>query len=319
MTTKGIYVTDIEAGNKVNDVFLVTEKNLAVSQKGSPYLNLRLRDKTGEIDGRVWENAIQFNRSFQKGDVIALRSRAVNYRNIMQLSISHIEKVDESTIEPADYSPATSFNIDDMYEELMTYVEGINNSPLQELLNAIFRDEEINTAFKRAPAAKGLHHCYIGGLLEHTLSVTQLLDMAAQHYRNVNRDLLITGGILHDIGKIYELSFAKMIDYTDRGRLVGHIVIGVEIVDQKIAALDNFPEQLALELRHILLSHHGVLEFGSPKRPKTLEAQLVNMIDDLDAKINAFQGFIDSSNDDESHWTPYHRLFERFIYKGSDQ
>jgi len=300
-------------------MFFVTEKNLAVSQKGSPYLNLRLRDKTGEIDGRVWENAIQFNRSFQKGDVIALRSRAVNYRNVMQLSISHIEKVDDSTIEPADYSPSTSFNIDDMYEELMTYVEGINNPHLQELLNTIFHDEEIRTAFKRAPAAKGLHHCYIGGLLEHTLSVTQLLDMAAQHYRNVNRDLIIAGGILHDIGKIYELSFAKMIDYTDRGRLVGHIVIGVEIVDQKIAALDNFPEQLALELRHILLSHHGVLEFGSPKRPKTLEAQLVNMIDDLDAKINAFQGFIDSSNDDESHWTPYHRLFERFIYKGSDQ
>jgi 3'-5' exoribonuclease len=319
LTTKGIYVTDIEAGNKVNDAFLVTEKNLAVSQKGSPYLNLRLRDKTGEIDGRVWENATVLNRTFQKGDVIAIRSRAVNYRNVMQLSISHIEKVDDSIIEPADYSPATSFNIDDMFEELMTYVEGITSPPLQELLNAIFHDEQILTAFKRAPAAKGLHHCYIGGLLEHTLSVTRLLDMAAQHYRNVNRDLLIAGGILHDIGKIYELSFAKMIEYTDKGRLVGHIVIGVEIVDQKIAALDSFPEQLALELRHILLSHHGVLEFGSPKRPKTLEAQMVNMIDDLDAKINAFQGFIDSSNDDESHWTPYHRLFERFIYKGSDQ
>jgi 3'-5' exoribonuclease len=318
LTTKGIYVTDIEAGSKVNDVFLVTEKNLAVSQKGSPYLNLRLRDKTGEIDGRVWENATQFNRSFQKGDIIAIRSRAVNYRNVMQLSISHIEKVDDSVIEPADYSPASSFNTDDMFEELMAYVEGIKSPPLQELLNAIFHDEQILTAFKRAPAAKGLHHCYIGGLLEHTLSVTQLLDMAAQHYRNVNRDLLIAGGILHDIGKIYELSFAKMIDYTDKGRLVGHIVIGVEIVDQKIAALDDFPEQLALELRHILLSHHGVLEFGSPKRPKTLEAQIVNMIDDLDAKINAFQGFIDSSNDDESNWTPYHRLFERFIYKGSD-
>jgi len=317
--TKDLFVTDIEAGNKINGMFLVTEKNLAVSQKGAPYLNLRLRDKTGEIDGRVWENAIQFNKSFQKGDVIALRSRAVSYRNVMQLSISHIEKVDDSAIEPVDYSPASSFNTDDMFEKLMVFVEGIKSPPLQELLNAIFHDEQILTAFKQAPAAKGLHHCYIGGLLEHTLSVTQLLDMAAQHYRNVNRDLLITGGILHDIGKIYELSFAKMIDYTDKGRLVGHIVIGVELVDQKIATLNDFPEQLALELRHILLSHHGVLEFGSPKRPKTLEAQIVNMIDDLDAKVNAFQGFIDSSSNDESHWTPYHRLFERFIYKGSDQ
>lgn len=312
-------MTDIEAGNKINGMFLVTEKNLAVSQKGSPYLNLRLRDKTGEIDGRVWDNAKEFNRLFQKGDIIAIRSRAVNYRNVMQLSISHIEKVDDSLIDPADYSPATSFNIDDMFEELMSYIEGIKSPPLRELLNAIFHDDHILTAFKRAPAAKGLHHCYIGGLLEHTLSVTRLLDMAAHHYRTVNRDLMIAGGILHDIGKIYELSFAKMIDYTDKGRLIGHIVIGVEIIDQKIAALDDFPEQLALELRHILLSHHGVLEFGSPKRPKTPEALLVNMIDDLDAKINAFQGFIDSSNDDESHWTPYHRLFERFIYKGSDE
>jgi 3'-5' exoribonuclease len=319
VTTKDLYVTDIEVGNKVNGVFLVTEKNLAVSQKGSPYLNLRLRDKTGEIDGRVWENAEEFNKLFHKGDVIAIRSRAVNYRNVTQLSISHIEKIDDSLIEPADFSPATALNIDDMYDELMSYIDGITSPPLQKLLNAIFHDDEIRTAFKRAPAAKGLHHCYIGGLLEHTLSVTQLLDKAAQHYRNVNRDLLIAGGILHDIGKIYELSFAKMIDYTDKGRLVGHIVIGVEIVDQKIAALDDFPEQLALELRHILLSHHGVLEFGSPKRPKTLEALLVNMIDDLDAKINAFQGFIDSSNDDDSHWTPYHRLFDRFIYKGSDE
>lgn len=317
MITKNIYVKDIEAGNKVNDIFLVTEKNLAVSQKGSPYLNLRLRDKTGEVEGRVWENAAALNRLFQKGDVIEIRSRATSYRNVTQLSISQIAKVEDSHINPADYSPASKSDIDKMFEDLMKFVEEIKTPPLRELMNAIFNDKEISHAFKRAPAAKGLHHCYIGGLLEHTLSVTKLLDLAADHYRQINKDLLITGGILHDIGKIHELSFMKITDYTDRGRLIGHIVIGVELVDEKISSIENFPEQLALELKHILLSHHGVLEYGSPKRPKTLEAVIVNMIDDLDAKVNAFQEFIGGSSDDESHWTPYHRLFERFIYKGN--
>ena len=313
---KNIYVKDIEAGNKVNDVFLVTEKNMAVSQKGSPYLNLRLRDKTGEIEGRVWENAAHLNRIFQKGDVIEIRSRAVNYRNITQLSISQIAKMEDSDTNPADYSPASKSDIDEMFQELMFFVEKITTPPLKELLTAIFSDDKILYAFKRAPAAKGLHHFYIGGLLEHTLSVTRLLDLAANHYTRINKDLLITGGILHDIGKIHELSYKKIIDYTDVGRLIGHIVIGLELIDEKIASIEDFPEQLALELKHIVLSHHGALEYGSPKRPKTLEALIVNMIDDLDAKVNAFQEFIDGASDDESNWTPYHRLFERFIYKG---
>jgi 3'-5' exoribonuclease len=313
---KNIYVKNIEAGDRINDRFLVTEKNMAVSQKGSPYLNLRLRDKTGEIEGRVWENAAHLNRIFQKGDVIEVRSRAVNYRNITQLSISQIAKMEDSDTNPADYSPASKSDIDEMFQELMFFVEKITTPSLKELLTSIFSDDKILYAFKKAPAAKGLHHFYIGGLLEHTLSVTRLLDLTANHYNRINKDLLITGGILHDIGKIHELSYKKIIDYTDVGRLIGHIVIGLELIDEKIASIKDFPEQLALELKHIVLSHHGALEYGSPKRPKTLEALIVNMIDDLDAKVNAFQEFIDGASDDESDWTPYHRLFERFIYKG---
>lgn len=318
MITKGIYIKDIDVGNRVNDLFLATDKTLAVSQKGTPYLNLRLRDKTGTIEARVWENAEELNKLFQKGDVIEIRARAVSFRNIIQLNVSHIRKTDDSEIEPADYSPATVYNIDEMFEALSRFVDKITSPYLGALLESIFNDDDILFAFKRAPAAKGMHHSYIGGLLEHTLSVTRLLDMAADHYTNTNRDLLLTGGILHDIGKIHELSFQKLIDYTDQGRLVGHIVLGLELVNTKIARIEGFPEHLALELRHILLSHHGVLEYGSPKRPKTMEALLVNIIDDMDAKINAFQGFIDSSNDDQSNWTPYHRLFERFIYKRKD-
>ena len=317
MNTKNIYVKDMRAGDRVSDLFLVTEKNMAISQKGNPYLNLKLRDKTGEIDGRVWDRAAEMNGTFRTGDIIHVQSQAVSFRNIVQLSISKISVVDDPAIAPADYLPSSASNIPEMFEALMDMIRTIQNPHLKALLELIFGDEETADVFRKAPAAKGFHHAYIGGLLEHTLSVTRLLDLVTQHYRHVNRDLVIAGGILHDIGKIHELSFNGTMDYTDEGRLIGHIVLAVEFVDTKIAAIENFPRQLALELRHILLSHHGTLEFGSPKRPKTVEALIVNFIDDLDAKTNAFGEFINVPGN-ESNWTPYHRLLERFIYKGQE-
>jgi len=315
LTTKDIYVKDIRAGDRVSDIFLVMEKNLAISQKGNPYLNLKLRDMTGEVDGRVWDRATEMNNIFQTGDIIRIQSYAVSFRNVVQLSISKITVADDPAINPADYLPSSASNSSEMFESLMNIIGTIDNPHLKALLELIFSDEEIADSFQKAPAAKGFHHAYIGGLLEHTLSVTQLLDLVANHYQKANRDLIITGGILHDIGKIYELSFKGSMNYTDEGRLIGHIVMAVELVDAKIAELEGFPKQLALELRHILLSHHGTLEYGSPKRPKTLEALIVNFIDDLDAKMNAFGEFISNSGD-ESSWTPYHRLLERFIYRG---
>ncbi|NQU03290.1 MAG: HD domain-containing protein [Syntrophaceae bacterium] len=316
MNAKTVYVKDINPGDRVNDTFLVMEKNMASSQKGNPYLAIKLRDNTGDVDGRVWDNAVELNRRFKRGDIVGIQSRAISYRNVMQLSISDIESVDESLFNPTDYFPSSKLNIEEMFEDLIDFVGTVETPQLKALLEQIFRDEEIAFAFKNAPAAKGFHHFYIGGLLEHTLSVVQLLEKTAAHYDETKRDLIIAGGMLHDIGKIKELSFSKMIDYTDEGRLIGHISLGLELIDEKIARIEDFPEQLAMELRHIILSHHGVLEYGSPKRPKTLEALIVNFIDDLDAKVNAFQTFIESSTDDESDWTPFHRLLERFIYKG---
>lgn len=315
MNTKNIYVKDIRAGDRVSDIFLVTEKNMAISQKGNPYLNLKLRDRTGEVDGRVWDSAAEMNNLFQAGDIIRIQSQAVSFRDVLQLSISKITVADDPAINPADYLPSSASDISEMFETLMGIISTVGNPHLKALLELIFSDEEIADSFQKAPAAKGFHHAYIGGLLEHTLSVTQLLALVADHYQDVNRDLVIAGGILHDIGKIHELSFKGSMNYTDEGRLIGHIVIAVELVDAKIAEIEDFPEQLGLELRHILLSHHGTLEFGSPKRPKTLEALIVNFIDDLDAKMNAFGEFI-SSSEGESSWTPYHRLLERFIYRG---
>jgi len=313
---KSIYIKDIRPGDKILDSFLVAEKNLAFSQKGSPYLNLRLKDRTGEVEGKIWENADEWDKQFKKGDVIQVQSRAVSFKNTLQLSIHDIEKLDEPDINPADFFPTAGRDIEEMFTELMSYVGEMETPYLKSLLESFFKDEAIAMLFKKAPAAKTFHHVYIGGLLEHTLSVVQLLEQVADHYNGIDRDMLITGGLLHDIGKIYEFSYDRIIDYSDQGRLVGHIVIGVEMLDKKIATINDFPEHAAMELRHLLLSHHGTQEFGSPKRPKTLEALIVHYIDDLDAKVNAFQGYIDESPDDDSKWTPFHRLFERFIYKG---
>ena len=315
MKSKSVYVKDIKPGEKVNELFLVTEKNLAFSQKGTPYLNVRLKDKTGEVDGKIWENAIGWDKLFSKGDVIKAQGGAVSFRSTVQLSITGIMKVEDSAIDIAEYLPVAKGDIDAMFDDLMAFVEQIETSCLRELLRLFFDEGEVAKLFKQAPAAKSFHHVYIGGLLEHTLSVIRLLDQVTKHYQGINRDLLITGGILHDIGKIYEYKYERMFDYSDEGRLIGHIVIGLEMLDARISTVEGFPTQLAMELRHLILSHHGTQEFGSPKRPKTPEALIVHFIDDLDAKVNAFQEFIQDSGSD-SHWTPFHKLFERFIYKG---
>lgn len=317
MTGKAIYAGDIKTGDRVNEVFLAGEKNLAYSQKGSPYLNIRLRDKSGEVDGKVWDNALAWDKAFKKGDLIRIQARALSFKNAIQLSILEIRKVEDDEVDLADFFPVARGDRDAMFAELLGYAGQVKDPFLSALLGAFLRDEKIASLFRRAPAAKGFHHIYIGGLLEHTLSVVRLLDKAAGHYQGINRDLLIAGGILHDIGKIYEFSFERIVEYSDAGRLVGHIVMGVEMVDARIAAIPGFPEQTAMELRHLILSHHGVLEYGSPKRPKTLEALIVHYMDDLDAKVNAFQESIREAGDGESDWTPYHRLFDRYIYKGA--
>lgn len=315
MKIKEIYLKDIQQGDKVVSSFLVNEKNMAFSLKGSPYLNVRLKDKTGELDGKVWENAVELDKLFRKGDIIFIEGRAANYKNAIQISITNIRKLSPDDVDTADYLPAVNADVDTMFNEMLGYIDSIKDKFLRTLLDAFFQDEATVSHFKRAPAAKGFHHIYLGGLLEHTLSVVRLLQKIADHYPELNRDMLMTGGILHDIGKIHEFSYQSIIDYSDEGRLIGHIVMGVEMVNKKIAMMDDFPQQLALELRHIILSHHGEFEFGSPKRPKTLEALVVHYIDDLDAKFNAFKTFMKDAADNDSDWTNYNRFLERFLYR----
>lgn len=316
MKTKDIYLKDIKQGDKVASTFLAAEKNMAFSLKGAPYLNVRLKDKSGELDGKVWDNAIEFDHQFKKGDIIYIEGRAASYKNAIQISIVNIKKYAGDDIDPSDYLPMAKGDVAAMFNEMLTYIEKIKTKPLQALLQSFFNDQKTAELFQRAPAAKGFHHIYLGGLLEHTLSVVRLLDKVADHYPSLDRDLLLAGGMLHDIGKIYEFNYESLIEYSDEGRLIGHIVMGVEMMNKKIEAIPDFPAPLALKMRHIILSHHGEFEFGSPKRPKTLEALVVHFIDDLDAKLNGFQSFINDSNNPDSDWTVYNRFFERFLYKG---
>ena len=319
MKTKEIYLKNIKQGDNIASSFLVAEKNMAFSQKGSPYLTVKLKDKTGEIESKVWENAVALDQLFKKGDIIFIEGRAANYKNSIQISITSIMKIPWDEVESTDYLPAAKADVKEMFNELLGYVEKVNDKFLKALLNSFLQEEETASLFQRAPAAKGFHHIYLGGLLEHTLSVVRLLEKVADHYPSLNKDMLITGGILHDIGKIYEFSYNNIIDYSDEGRLIGHIVMGVEMINKKIAAINDFPMQSALELRHIILSHHGEFEFGSPKRPKTLEALVIHYVDDLDAKFNAFQTFMADSANNDSDWTIYNRFLERFLYKGKPQ
>lgn len=315
MKSKSIYLKDIKQGEKISSSFLVAEKNMAFSLKGSPYLTVKLKDKTGELDGKVWDNAVEFDQQFKKGDIIAVEGRANTYKNSIQISIVGIKKCNWEEVEPTDYLPGAKGDVDGMFNELLDYVDTVQNEALHTLLYAFLKDEKTAELFKRAPAAKGFHHIYLGGLLEHSLSVVRLLIKIAEHYPHLDRDMLIAGGLLHDIGKIYEFSYDQLIEYSDEGRLIGHIVMGVEMIDKKIAAIPDFPAQLALELRHLILSHHGEFEYGSPKRPKTMEALAVHYVDDLDAKLNAFQALTANSNNADSDWTTYNRFFERYLYK----
>lgn len=317
MKTKDIYIQDIKQGEKIASIFLVAEKNMAYSQKGSAYLNVRLKDKTGELDAKVWDNAPELDRIFKKGDIVYIEGRVLSYKNALQVSIVTVKPCAPDDVDPSDFLPKSLLDTTAMFQDLLGYLDTITSAPLKALLASFFHDEKTAELVRRAPAAKGFHHTYLGGLLEHTLSVVRLLDRAAEHYPQLNRDLLLAGGMLHDIGKIYEFSYDSLIGYSDEGRMIGHLVMGVEMINKKIEAILDFPPQMALELRHILLSHHGELEYGSPKRPKTKEALVIHFMDDLDAKLNAFEIFVAADNaNSDSEWTNYNRFFERYLYKG---
>jgi len=309
------FITDIRAGDRVDDIFVLSEKILSQKKDGNNFLNITLSDKTGTIKGVVWDNVDQIAAGITSGDFAHVNGSVSEYRGTLQVVIKIMEPFPSDRIDPSDFLPQTSRDIEGMFERLVKRMESIATDYLKALIDAFFKDKEFVNKFKTAPAAKKMHHAYIGGLLEHTLSMTSLADKIAGHYSGINRDLLLSGAILHDIGKVDEFEYQFKIDYSDKGRLLNHIVIGLKMVDEKLSEIKYFPEDQVLLLKHLIVSHHGTREFGSPEPPKTIEAVLLNYIDEIDSKVNAIRDFIAAEDPDET-WTSYHRLLERHFYKG---
>jgi 3'-5' exoribonuclease len=313
---KKVYVADIRERDQVESLFLVRDKITAMAKNGKPYLTLKLMDKTGELEGRLWDRVDELSARFERDDFILVRGKASSYLGKMQLVIQELEKLDEKQVVLGDFLPVAAESPVMLQQRLFKLLETLGNPHLRQLMQAFVADAEFLDKFQAAPAAKSMHHVYLGGLLEHSLAIAALVDDVTARYPELDRDLLIVGALLHDVGKVEELTYQRSFDYSDAGKLLGHIMLGVEMVEEKLRQLPDFPKSLAVHLKHLLLSHHGQYEYGSPKRPKTLEAVVLNYLDDLDSKINGIRSHIARDTQNESAWTSYHRLYDRYFYKG---
>ena len=315
---KARFVKDIKEGEQVRDLFLVGNKAQLVSNTGKPYLNLILRDRTGQFEGRVWDRAEEIGKRFDRDDIVEVSGTAIQYQGRMQLKVHDAQKVAGAKPDLGDFLPVTKRGIDPLWRQLRELVAGVADKPLRTLLDSVFPDPpdaDLARRFRQAPGGKSMHHDYIGGLLEHTVSVAGICLHLATHYEGVDADLLVAGAVLHDIGKVQELSYEGAFDYTDEGRLLGHLYIGAEYAGRVCASLPGFPPEKAMLVKHMILSHHGELEYGSPKRPKTLEAILLHFVENMDAKVAAFRDAV-SEMREGARWTDYQRMFERYLYAG---
>lgn len=311
------FVTDLVAGRAVDDVFLLAERNMAHKKDGNPFLNVTLSDRSGQIKGVVWDQVERIAAAAAEGDFVHVRAQVGEYRGSLQLVVKEMARIPAEQVDSADFLATTARDVDKMIVRLKEMTGRMQNRHLKALFEAFWADTDFVAAYCRAPAAKHMHHAYIGGLLEHTLSMAVLAELIAGHYSGVDRDMLLAGVILHDVGKLRELEYANRIDYTDEGRLLSHIVIGLAMVDEKLRQVPDFPTLQIQLLKHMMISHHGAREFGSPEPPKTIEAVLLNYIDEMDSRVNSIRDYVAQDTSDGS-WTPYHRLLERHFYKGPD-
>ena len=303
------YIQEFREGSAVKDIYLCKQKNIATTKNGKEYFNVILQDKTGCVDAKVWEPNSFGISDFNSHDYVFINGDVTSFNGALQVNIKQARVADEGDYDPKDYFPVSSKNVDDMFTELLGIIETIKNPSLKALLEAFFvKDEAFIKAFKQSTAAKTVHHGFIGGLLEHTLSVTKLCDYYCKTYPVLKRDLLLTAAICHDIGKVREISLFPENDYTDEGNLLGHIVMGSEMVTDKMREIPNFPKTLGNELKHCIVAHHGKLEFGSPKTPALMEAVALNYADDTDAKLEMFTELVNRT--DTYEWQGYNRLLE---------
>lgn len=311
------YIESFREGERINEIYLCKFKQAALTKAGKPYDNVILQDKTGTIDAKIWDPGSVGIDEFDALDYVAITGDITSFQGNLQLSIKRARKVNEGEYEPKDYLPTTDKDVNEMYAELMQYIQSVNNPYLSKLLHTFFDDEDFAKKFKFHSAAKSVHHGFVGGLLEHTLSVTRNCDYFAKNYPFLNRDLLLASAMFHDVGKLKELSTFPANDYTDAGQLLGHIMIGAEWVGEVIRTIDGFPEVLANELKHCILAHHGELEYGSPKKPALVEALALSFADNLDAKMETVREMLVNVPDHNLEWQGYSRLLESNIRRTS--
>ncbi len=310
------WIGDIREGDVVSGRYLVREKRMGTTKRGDAFLTISLADRTGAVEAKIWNEAEAVSSRFKPGDILQVQGKATSFRERIQLTLSSFEVAD-GAVDRSLFMESSPESSRAMTARLRKLMQEVRNPHLRALIELFFTDKEFMRRFTTAPAAKHFHHSYLGGLLQHTLSVCEIIRLMADHYPHLDRDLLFTGAIFHDIGKVRELTWDLQINYTDEGRLVGHLVQGTILLEEKITGLKAFPQALALRLKHLILSHHGEYAFGSPKRPKFLEAIVLHLADDLDAKINGLGRFFEKDGN-EGAWTDYNRLFERYFLKGND-
>ncbi len=308
------FIKDLKPGDRVSDIYMCKHKLSATTKNGKEYYSVTLQDKTGVVDAKVWEPNSDGIDEFDDTDCIDVFGEVTSFNGALQVNIKRARKCHEGEYDMALYLPVSSKNIDDMYKELLGIINSIENPYLKKLLEEFFvNDQAFITAFRKSSAAKTVHHGFIGGLLEHTLSVTKLCDYFSRSYPLLKRDLLLTAAICHDIGKTKELSLFPVNDYTDEGQFLGHIVMGAEMVGEKASKISGFPIILKQELQHCILAHHGEFEYGSPKKPAIIEAVALNLADNTDAKMETFTELL--GNITTPGWQGYNKFFESNIYE----
>lgn len=303
------FIGNLREGDRTVDIYLCKQKQALRSKSGKNYFSMLLQDKTGTIDAKIWDLSNGINH-FEAMNYIQVEGEVTSYQGNLQLNVRRVRVASEEEYNPADYLPCSRYSVSDMYRELMKYIETIENPKMKQLLRSFFiEDKELAKIFSNHSAAKSVHHGFVGGLLEHTLGVVRMCDFYCKQYPVLNRDLLLTAAMLHDIGKTKELSPFPENDYTDDGQLLGHIVIGAEMVGERIRKIPGFPAKTANELKHCILAHHGELEYGSPKKPAMIEAAALNFADNTDAKLETMRELLEGNNCD-SEWLGYNRLLE---------
>lgn len=310
---KDFYICDCSRleNQTITSYFVVAVKQVKSKKNGEVYLSLILADRSGQLQANMWDNVGDTVSSFDQDDFIKVKGLLHKYNGRWQMTVHKIRKLGEGEIDYSDYLPKTSKNVEQLWKTLCDFIDTFQNPWLKSLMHQFTSDETLVAAYKNAPAAKTLHHAFVGGLLDHVVSLFTVCDLASRNYPQVNRDLLLSGAFLHDIGKLHELAYQRSISYTTKGQLLGHMIIELEMLHEKLAKLSGFPDELKILLEHLIISHHGQYEFGSPKLPMFPEALMLHYLDDLDSKMEAMRAQFEREADLESPWTGYNASLAR--------